>query len=484
MATAKTSPPIAGAQNVVHFNDACSVLSSALHAGSPTTPCFLKALVVGANGWGKTRFCDEVIARHVDAMDVLHLKQCPAIDTETKAKTVISNFVRGRSIMSFFSSRTKLVFIDDIEMCMRTERGYGSFLTELLGDGVQAHVLMTCGLKELKRLPATFKKRLGRTYMLSAPTPEECTSYLVAAEGGNDAVRHAQILRLAKLYEGNVRHVLNDLNAVDDTPAPVSADTGAEPEAIEATPSTMQQEHRILHRARHLNSISASTLDLMQHVFEATESCSASDTSFLVTGSDVHILGDAMLPLLMHENYVAELKRHRYKLPEARYRQIVADATEGGWCAEMMEAHMYRHVDWDMYENVSITRCGRILGHLAGVRRRRGRGHRLEMKLQDNGGKQKNRAVASAAASAATTSSFTYTPLLTNLAMRTAYGRKLEAIKTLVVGHDVVDEDAVFAVMDALAARLRPAEDKSPFPLPTELRTAVVQYNNAFHCPA
>lgn len=308
----------------------------------------LKCLISGASGSGKSTLCASLALRLGDRMDVFEVKRNPQADTESKMRALITNFVASRTIMSFLSpQRPKLLIIDDIDVHMRTDRGYASFLTDLVGQDLNANVILTCQSTELGKLPTGMRRKLGkdRIHQMVSPTVEECVAYVVRVES---VATESQVRWLSELHCCNVRHVINDIRAGRDVMS-----GGSEADAT--------HEDDV---ARVVSAACATTSDILVHIFNADPP---------MTCMDLVNLGNPSVLVLMHDNLVSELRKGRVKTKEETYRAIVFGAMADALDAASMEAHMECElgVDWDLYECSNIVRCGRTNAAMAQLKQKK-----------------------------------------------------------------------------------------------------------------
>jgi hypothetical protein len=353
------SPTLAGEANVLLSHR----LSRELHCDVGSRR--LKCLIVGASGSGKTTMCASLFSPE-DEIDVFDVKSNPQADTEAKMRSLIMNFVTNRTITSFMSPRRpKLILIDDVDVHMKTERGYASFLTELIGGDVDVHLVMTCQSKEYGKLPTGVKRKLGkdRIHHMTPPSIDECVEHVLRVLDYQYPESRARWL--AEQHDGNVRHVMNDLRAGKD----------------EGERGKIENEDD---RARKVSAVCADANEMLKHVFDADPPMSI---------SDIVNLGDPALLTLMHDNLAAELQKGRVKIPERQCRALIDAATTDLLHAACIASDA--DADWQSIECANVIMCGRLNSMLGRVNRKKrqhyasGRGgnknaqvnHRVHQKL-------------------------------------------------------------------------------------------------------
>ncbi len=346
-----------------------------------------RALVIGPSGCGKTTLCNLVLQKHRDTYDVLDVK-CQDVEDIKGLKTLIDNFVAHKTIESFFSKKAKLVFLDDIDVMMCSDRGCGTYLLSFVADalkqGSRVSFVMTCSLSEERKL-TDLKKKVPPLRMYNPSIKDTLAFVLDVIEKEGIDCEPSKAVKLVEAFQGNVRSALQNLHQLE------SAD-----EAL-----ATERTHRML--------FDATTFDLAKKMLTQT---------FPVR--DLSILSDnTLVPLLMYENLYAELFDNRLKPRNASAHvkaiAVIMDATIE---AEIMERYMFKTMDWELYPHVTTVKCGYINQILP----------RFERKKYPKA------------------ETLVFTQVLTKAATRHNYGKRLDAIAEHL---GVYDSLSLFKAFDA-----------------------------------
>ena len=338
---------LAGACNKRIFDAICEKLDGCLGC------LYFKCLVVGGAGWGKTTLCSMIASQMAERMDVFEVKQHIQADTEARMRTLITNFVTSRTIMSFLSpKKPKLVIIDDVDMHMRTDRGYTSFLLDLVAGKemeLPVHVVFACQLDEFPKLPPALRRTLGkeRIFNINPPSPDECAEYVHNAYPNIDIDR---LSWLAQFHRGNVRHVINDIEAGRWIGTNVEVETAED-------------------KVRALSSMCGTASDLYKLVL---------DSSPPLTCVEIVQLGNPVLLTMFHDNLVFEMHKNRFKMAESMYFKFLTNAYGDRSAAATMDSYLDDTlgtivVDWDLLDCAYMTKLGRTYLALNTVRKRKTR---------------------------------------------------------------------------------------------------------------
>lgn len=346
-----------------------------------------KALVVGPSGCGKTTLCNLVLQKHRDTYDVLDVK-CQDVEDIKGLKSLIDNFVAHKTIESFFSKKAKLVFLDDIDVMMCSDRGCGTYLLSFVADALKAgsnvSFVMTCSLSEERKL-TDLKKKIPPLRMYNPPTRDTLAFVLDVIEKEGIACEPSKAIKLVETFQGNVRSVLQNLHQLESTDKALAT----------------ERTHRML--------FDATTFDIAKKMLTQT---------FPVR--DLSILSDnTLVPLLMYENMFAELFNNRLKprssVAHLKAVGVIMDATID---AEIMERYMFKTMDWDLYPHVTTVKCGYINQTLPLFERKK------YPKAE----------------------TLVFTQVLTKAATRHNYGKRLDAVADTLGVHDVL---SLFKAFDA-----------------------------------
>lgn len=349
------------------------------------------ALVFGGTGTGKSTLCDLLAAKYEDTYDILMVKR-HGVDTDKGIKALVDNFLQSKTIESFFSNKhSKLVILDDIDIHMSTERGYLLYLQQLMTSlaKIKAIVIMTCGAAEEKKT-MDLKRKVPHVLRLVPPTPEEAYAifrpiFQRAFPGTHDLCK--KLKSLIGVAGGNVRYILNNAHML------LRKDGG---EAAMAT----ERAHRTF--------VQCSTIESACKLLQGTASGRI---------EDLDALADPMVSHVLYENYLHELCANRQKVSAPKLGSIANGVMDTWILSDILETHIFRTSDWGLYTYLNPLRIGCITDVLAGMKRP---------------AKSKKAAAA-------------YTPVLSKLALRSTFGKKMATLKEACALHD---DEAMFTLLD------------------------------------
>jgi hypothetical protein len=377
------------------------------------------ALVFGGSGTGKSTVCELLAARYEATYDILMVKR-HGVDTDKGIKALVDNFLRSKTIESFFSNKhSKLVILDDIDIHMSTERGYMLYLQQLMTSlrKIKAIVIMTCCAADEKKTN-DLKRKVPHVLRLVSPAPEEAydTFYPIFARSFPDM--HDLERRLAALIDvagGNVRYILNNAHMImKDDEAAMTAERG--------------------HRA----FLHCSTIEGACKILRGGASGSI---------RDMDSLADPMVSHVLYENYVHEMCANRHQSSADELANTACRVMDTWILSDILETHIFRASDWGLYGYLNVLRVGSIANALAGMKRK----------------KVNSKAPA------------TYTPVLSKLALRSTFGKKLAALKDACC---VYDDDAMFTMLDRIHYRRDLSTDIHASPM---LRQVLLPYMEYMH---
>jgi len=167
-------------------------------------PCSVILCLIGPTGCGKTLICECLFRQH----EVLEINKEMLTGFETTR--LIGNFMRNRSITSFFENRKKkIVFFDSIDILLATERTVMSIVQDALQLAKQydAYVLATCKINEDKKL-LDLKKNI-EFVRISNPTVKDAFTYLMNTfDSKGIQYKSESLLRIAHTFCGNIRDIV------------------------------------------------------------------------------------------------------------------------------------------------------------------------------------------------------------------------------------------------------------------------------------
>lgn len=295
-----------------------------------------KVLLFGSSGSGKSTLCRLLIEQKLsEKYNVLSIATDQYDDLKVFKQT-INNFVYNTSIQTYFDSRQKVIFIDDIDIFFCIERTASSFMLSILdeiiessnkGKGISPKVsfILTCTNTEEKRM-TEFKKKM-QVFRLQNPSSQDLfihfSNTLDDQKKEYDATK---LLRLIDTYQNNYRNIANNLFKVND-----------KKESLES-----EKEQRLL--------IDKMAFDMMSILFDKK-----------INHSQVQqVTENSLVPMLMYENYIVELFKHRESNKQYDKKSVLRVITEVSdyFCdGEIIESYGYQNQDWTMYDLVTILKC-------------------------------------------------------------------------------------------------------------------------------
>lgn len=352
-------------------------------------PCHV--LIIGPCGGGKTLLCDLILKEVADIYDILRICGDEAEDVKS-LRRLIDNFINHRTIESFLSKKAKLVFFDNVDILLASDRNTASYLTQFI-ESVQkvsrVSFVMTCSTSEEKRLTEIKKK--VRCVRLCPPSRQDTFAYITSMlDTENISYRHEQLLKLIDTHNNNIRNVVNNLHQMT------------------MTDIMLQQEKS------HKITFDSNVFDILKKVYK--NKIDVNDTQTLSE--------NGLVPLLLHENLLAELQNNRIKQSRDVYFNLLDRVLTYYIDAERIENYMYANTDWSMYDTVSILKCSAINQSV----------HSIEAKK------------------AAHFDGYIFTQMLTKAALRCHYNKKLMSLKSSLGISETV---SVYCFLDGVALEMR-----------------------------
>lgn len=314
-------------------NGAAAIAAKAQLAKWPFQFC-----IVGPSGCGKSTFCDLLLTEN--AWDILRIKLTTIDDIKGLIK-LMDNFVSHRSIESFMCKKPKVVFFDDVDLLMCADRGVSSVILAFVNEQRKADhaisIIMTCSISEERKL-SDLKKKID-IIRLYNPTPKDALVRIINILDKERMVYEAtKVLRLAEAHGGNIRGIMMNLHLLNDDNA--LSDEKRQKLMFDTTPFEMTR--RML-----------------------TLPCESRDMRAINDNN--------LVPLLMYENYPTELFSNRLKQSKSKYYELVSTILDRSVHAEALERYMFCNTDWDLWEPVSILKCGYINSLLNSIDRKKSR---------------------------------------------------------------------------------------------------------------
>lgn len=165
--------------------------------------------IVGPDGSGKTTICN-IIFKNLD-FEVLNISKENYSNKETLL--TINNFIKNKTIDSFFNKKQKIVFFDDIDIISNIDRSIVSNLLSLKDDMKKYNIfiVITCNTRDEKKVN-DFKKDI-EIFKLTYPSIKDTYAYLINKDITNDL---ENLLKLVQYYRGSIRDIIMNLDIGND----------------------------------------------------------------------------------------------------------------------------------------------------------------------------------------------------------------------------------------------------------------------------
>lgn len=167
-------------------------------------------LIIGPDGCGKTVLCN-LIFNELN-YNVLELRKDY---TNKELMNLMTSFICNKSITSYFNkNRKKVIFIDNVDILLNTDRGIISLIEDMYKLLVQHNVILviTCKSNEEKKLIEL--KTKVEPIKINYPSIKESFAYLtimIENYKKNESIPYDHILNLVNKYKGSIRDVILNL---------------------------------------------------------------------------------------------------------------------------------------------------------------------------------------------------------------------------------------------------------------------------------
>jgi ABC-type dipeptide/oligopeptide/nickel transport system ATPase component len=240
------------------------------------------------------------------------------IHDNSNLKSLITNFLTNKNIESFLSKKDKVVFFDDIDISMTLDKSIGGLVGEIISkckERKDLSLILTSCVSEEKRI-TELKKQLDvqRIYNPSVKDTYVYISNILDKEQkeyDGDA-----LLRLAKTYDGNIRHVVLNLHNMSD------------PEK----------------EKNNMEFFDKTSFEIIKKLFSQK----------LSIKSLCHTSDNSLVPFLLYENFPQHLLKR--KMDKNNAVDALINVTDGFVTSEKFEKHMYQSTDWSNYDLVTVLR--------------------------------------------------------------------------------------------------------------------------------
>lgn len=140
-------------------------------------------LIIGPSGCGKTTICTLALNQWGQNIQILR-PDYSDYPTHKDFQDVVQRFIQTRNLSEIFEKKTKLLFLDDVEILLGQDRYASSFISTLLAKQ-NIKLLITCTSTEEKRL-SDIRKCVKCVEHLVNPSLNTLVNYFEALHLNND----------------------------------------------------------------------------------------------------------------------------------------------------------------------------------------------------------------------------------------------------------------------------------------------------------
>lgn len=280
-------------------------------------------MIMGVSGCGKTTLAKLFLDKQ--DKDVLRIGSDDINDT-VSIKSLVTNFIKNRNIESFLSKRDKVIFFDDVDISLTFDKSVGVLIGEIIETckkDTRLSLLVTSNVSEDKKI-TDLKKQLEVLRIYNPPVKDSYVYVMNMLDKDGVEYDASGLLKLAKTYDGNIRHILLNLHNLSN------------PEREKS----------------HMEFFDKTSFEVVKQLLY--QSCPLKDIS---RTSD-----NSMVPLILLENFPKELFKKKVDKPQSL--DALINVTDGFVASEEIEKYMYQNTDWTNYDLVTLLRCFPINYHL------------------------------------------------------------------------------------------------------------------------
>ena len=132
-------------------------------------------LIIGQSGNGKTLICETLLGNYKNL--IVYKPVYENFHSHKELQSNIDNFIKTRSVLEIMSRKQKVLFFDDVDILLNTNRYANAYIQDLL-KAKQVKILMTCSLGMEKRV-GDIKRCCLSTIHLATPALSEIHGILV-----------------------------------------------------------------------------------------------------------------------------------------------------------------------------------------------------------------------------------------------------------------------------------------------------------------
>ena len=282
-------------------------------------------IIIGPSGSGKTTFCT-LLLKEFD----VHIIR-PTYDTFASHKEFmqfIETSLKTTTIMDMIQKRSKVLFLDDVDVLLSQDRYAGSYLVSLVqkiqnGDYGNAKVIITCVSSDEKRL-TDLKKKVDHMKLHNPPLGDCLLHVMNVLDKEGYEVDEESLCDLIKNMQFNLRNILTNVFTCCDV-----EDEGNK-------------------RAYYDMNI----FDIVQHVFQNAPK--GLDDLEIALSSD-----PTLISYMMYDNFREYIKAH-YQVTPTEYYQAMMKVQSFYMDSSIIEADAFLNNEWDNIEWGNLIKCGSI----------------------------------------------------------------------------------------------------------------------------
>lgn len=157
--------------------------------------------ILGPDGCGKSTLCNLLFSR-----SKYNILEVSSNNFTTKDMSLsIQNFMKNKSIDSYFNTKPKLIIVDDIDILFNTDRGVLSTLIGFQQDfqKYKIHCIACCNQNEDKKIMEL--KKNAEIVKISYPQLRDVYPYLMDCDLG---IEDGDLLKLVQKYRGSIRDIV------------------------------------------------------------------------------------------------------------------------------------------------------------------------------------------------------------------------------------------------------------------------------------
>lgn len=161
-----------------------------------SSPSCKRILVVGDLGTGKSSLF--TMLHNENKYELL------LVNDSNFSVQMIQNFVNHRTIESFFSTKRKLIFIDDVDTILSTKQ----LLSTVSDLEKVCTVFMTIKTSEERKFTSSCKRLIDRKIHLNKPNDKDCFQIIMHRYVHDESVDQDRVIALIKAQKCNIANVI------------------------------------------------------------------------------------------------------------------------------------------------------------------------------------------------------------------------------------------------------------------------------------